>query len=334
MRTLRTATITGTGMAVPPRIVTNGDLEVVLNTSDEWIQQRTGIRERRHMDPDGRPTALAAKAARAAMDAAGIGPGDLDLVIVSTLSPEHYFPGAAAFLHAELGLDTTPAMDVRAQCSGFLYALSVGEQFIATGRAKRVLVCAVEVQSRGLDMSERGRDTAVLFGDGAGAVILEPATVPEQGIMGIELRSEGRFADKLWVEAPGTAFAPAIEPAMLERGTTYPRMDGPFVFKQAVSRLPEVIKSTLESQHLAPKDIDWWLFHQANRRINEMVAKRMDIDLERAPHNLDRYGNCSSASIPMLLDECVRDGRIRKGQLLCLSAFGSGFTWGSAIIRW
>jgi 3-oxoacyl-[acyl-carrier-protein] synthase-3 len=331
---LRRASITGTGMAVPPRVVTNHDLAKLMDTSDEWIRQRSGIVERRHVDPGTGPTELGVEAVQSALKSAGLKSQDIDMMIVATLSPEHYFPGTGSFMQAKLGMGTTPVLEVRNQCSGFLYALNVGQMFIATGQYHRVVVVGVEVHSRALDMTTRGRDVAVLFGDGAGAVVLEPSRSPEHGIMSVHLHAEGQFADKLWVEYPSLGRTPFLSAQVIEEGRVFPQMDGKFVFKNAVRRLPEVVMEGLAAHHLQPADIDHWLFHQANLRINEFVAEQLGIPATRCPSNIQKYGNCSAASVPILLDECVRERRIKPGDLVCMATFGSGFTWASAVIRW
>ncbi len=328
------ARITGTGSCLPRRIVSNHDLAKIMDTSDDWIQQRSGIRERRYVDKGVAPSDLGSEAALRAIEAANLKPSDIDLLLVTTLSSEHTFPGTAAFIQRKLNLSTIPAMDLRAQCSGFLYGLSVAKAFVNSCQYRHVLLVSVEVQSRGLDFSDRGRDTAVLFGDGAGAVVIEPSLDVERGIMAVNLHSEGEHAERLWVEYPSMAQSPHVSPQIVADGGVFPKMDGKFVFKHAVTRLPEVIIETLNPLHVKPQDVDWWLFHQANLRINEHVSGLLGLSPEQCPYNIDRYGNCSSASIPILLDEMVRDGRIKSGQLLCLAAFGSGFTWGGAFIRW
>jgi 3-oxoacyl-[acyl-carrier-protein] synthase-3 len=328
------ARITGTGHCVPNRIVTNHDLAKLMNTSDEWIQQRSGISARRHVDDGIAPSDIGVEAALKAIESAGLKPNDIDLLLVTTLSSEHTFPGTAAFIQRKLNIGTIPAFDLRAQCSGFLYGLSVAKAFVNSCQYKRVLLVSVEVQSRALDFSDRGRDTAVLFGDGAGAVVVEPSLDVERGIMSVLLHSEGEHAERLWVEYPSLAKSPHVSPEIVAEGGVHPKMDGKFVFKHAVTRLPEVIQETLASLSLTTPDIDWWLFHQANLRINEHVAGLMSIPMEKCPFNIDRYGNCSSASIPILLDEMVRRGDVKKGQLIGLAAFGSGFTWGGAVLRW
>jgi 3-oxoacyl-[acyl-carrier-protein] synthase-3 len=321
-------------MYVPPKVVSNFDLQQRMDTSDEWIQQRSGIRERRHVAPGVNTSDLAYEASRAALDAAGCKPEDLDLVIVATLSPDHYFPGTSAFLQAKLGLESTPAMDVRCQCSGFLYALNVGQLFVGSGQYNRVLICGAEVHSPALDMTTRGRDVAVLFGDGAGAAVLEPSDDPERGILSVHLHAQGEFAKRLWIEAPTMSETPYISHEQIDAGRIYPQMDGRFVFKHAVLRMPEVIREALTANAKSSSDVDLFVFHQANVRINEYAAQALEIPPEKLFNNIDKYGNCSAASIPMCLDECRRTGRLKDGDLVCLAAFGAGFTWASALIRW
>jgi 3-oxoacyl-[acyl-carrier-protein] synthase-3 len=328
------ARVTGTGMCVPPRVVTNRDLEALMDTTDEWIQQRSGIKERRHVDEGTTPSDLAAAACEMALARAGRAATEVDLLITATLSPEHYFPGTASFVQRKLGMGSAPALDVRNQCSGFLYGLEVARSMIETGRYRRVLLCGVEVHSRALDMTTRGRDVAVLFGDGAGAVLLESEKDPERGVLWTALHADGRHAEKLWVQYPTLASAPHISPALVEEGGVYPKMDGKHVFKHAVQYLPEVIHESLAPLHLRPADVDLWLFHQANLRINEHVATLLGIPAAKCPSNIERYGNCSAASIPMLLHECVEAGRVKAGDLVAMAGFGSGFTWGSAVLRW
>lgn len=334
MSTPRRVAITGTGMYVPPRIVTNQDLQRIMETSDEWIQQRSGIRERRYVDPGVSTADLAYQASLAALEASNCAAKDLDLIIVATLSPDHFFPGTSAFLQTRLGLETTPAFDVRCQCSGFLYALSIGQLYVASGQYRRVLVCGAEAHSPALDMTTRGRDVAVLFGDGAGAAILEPSPDDRRGILSVHLHAQGEFAKRLWMEAPTMTEARHLTPEMIESGRIYPKMDGKFVFKHAVVRMPEVVMEALAANQLRPADVDLYLFHQANVRINEYAAQALGIPPEKLFGNIDRYGNCSAASIPMCLDECARSGRLRRGDLVCMAAFGAGFTWASALARW
>jgi 3-oxoacyl-[acyl-carrier-protein] synthase-3 len=321
-------------MYVPERIVTNHDLAKLMDTSDEWIVQRSGISERRHADEGMGPSDLAARACEQAIAAAQLKPSDIDLILVATLSPEHYFPGTSVFLQRKLGLETTPAMDIRCQCSGFLYGLQAAQAFITSSTYRRVLLCGVEVHSRGLDFSTRGRDVTVLFGDGAGAVVVELSTNPERGIQGIELHAQGEHAEKLWMPYPSMSQLPFITHENIERGEIWPQMEGRNVFKHAVTRMPEVLASLLGKLKIQPEEIDLFLFHQANLRINEAVMAHLNQPMTKAPNNIERYGNCSAASIPMLLDEQVRAGAIRPGSKICMTGFGSGFTWGSAVIIW
>lgn len=334
MQNPKSVIITGTGMQVPERVVTNHDLAALMDTSDEWIRQRSGIEQRRYVSEGETPSDLAEGACLAALKMAGLKATDMDLLLVCTLSPEHYFPGTGAFLQKKLGMETKPTMDIRAQCSGFLFALTTARSLILSGQYRRILLCGVEIHSRALDFSTEGRDVAVLFGDGAGAVILEASARPEAGIISCHLHSEGEHAKRLWVEAPRFAASPIISADMIEARRTSPQMDGKFVFKQAVTRLPEVISEALGANHLTHKDIDHYFFHQANLRINEYVCQTMGIEVTKTRNNIQKYGNCSAASIPMCLDEANRAGLLRRGELLCLAAFGSGFSWGSALIRW
>ena len=331
------ARLSGTGMCVPDNVVTNRDLEGRMDTSDEWIRQRSGIRERRHIVEGETPSGLAEVAARRALEAAGCEVGDLDGIILATLSPEADFPGTSFFLHERLGAETIPCFDLRAQCSGFLYSLSVADGLIRSGAMGRVLVLGCEVHSTGLDMSTEGRDVAVLFGDGAGAVVVEANddTGDPRGLLAHRLRAEGRHAKRLWIEAPGSGHYPTrVTEEILAEGRHWPQMEGRYVFKHAVTRMPEVLGETLDAAGVKLADVDHFLFHQANLRINEHVAQQLGIPPEKCPQNIERYGNCSAASIPMLLDELARSGDLKPGQLVAMTAFGSGFTWASAIARW
>ncbi len=321
-------------MFVPPRVVTNKDLEQLMDTTDEWIQQRTGIVERHHVDPGVGPADLAREAALCAIEDAGISAGELDAIIVASLSPHHDFPGVSVFLQDRLGIAGCAALDVRSQCTGFIYALQVGQLFVASGQYERVLVVGAEVHSTGLDFSTRGRDLSVIFGDGAGAVVLEPSPDDGRGVLSVHLHAEGKHAKRLWVEAPGSVYHPRIDHKLLDEGRHYPYMDGRFVFKHAVTRMPEVMREALDHNGLSLEEIDLALFHQANLRINEYVAGQLGLPEDKVYNNIQRFGNCSAASIPMLLDECARAGRLAEGQLVAMCGFGSGFTWGAALIRW
>ncbi|MFB3117442.1 MAG: 3-oxoacyl-ACP synthase III family protein [Myxococcota bacterium] len=331
------AKIIGTGMCVPDRIVTNDDLAKLMDTTDEWIRQRTGIEERRYIEPGQQPADLACTASKRALEAAQLGPEDIDCIVLATLSSQADFPGTSFFLQDQLGLLETPCFDVRAQCSGFLYGLAIANSLIRSGMYRRVLIVGCEVHSTGIDFSNVGRDVAVIFGDGAGAVLLE-ATKDESdaaGLLEIRLHAQGKFAKKLWIEAPGSGFTPArIDQKLLEERRHFPQMEGRFVFKHAVTRMPEVLLEVLNAASLKLEDVDLFLFHQANLRINEFVMEQLGIPPERCSNNIQRYGNCSSASIPMLLDEATRAGRLESGQLVSMTSFGSGFSWASAVLRW
>jgi len=319
-----------TGFHVPERVITNDDL-----TSDEWIQERTGIQERRWVEPgEEAGSDLAVKAARAALEAADLDASDLDAIVYATLSPDHFFPGGGVYLQRKLEVSGIPALDVRNQCTGFLYGLSVADGWIRAGQYRRILLGGTEVHSTGLDYGPDGRDVGVLFGDGAGAAILGPTEDPDRGVLGVHLHADGRFADKLWVECAASAHARRITHEDLDEGRHYPKMEGREVFKHAVSRMPETVKEALEANGLGPDDVDLFIAHQANLRINQMVARRLGLGEDRVYNNIQKYGNTTAATIPICIDECARAGRLSRGDLLVLTAFGSGFTWGSALIRW
>lgn len=327
--------VTGTGRYVPPRTVTNHDLEKLMDTSDEWIRERSGILERHHVDAGVGTSDLAVEAARLAIADAGIDPGSIDLVIAATLSPDHYFPGIGVIVQAKLGLGTTGALDIRDQCSGFIYGLSVADQYIKAGTCRRILLVAAEVQSTNLDFSDRGRDMSVLFGDGAGAVILEPNGADDgRGVLSTHLFADGRFVNHLWMEKPSSKDSPTFRPEFFDEGRFFPKMEGRNVFVNACQRMPEAVRASLEANGLAIEDVDALIPHQANDRISLMVAKGLKIPVEKVVRNIDRYGNTTAASIPIALDESVKAGRIKRGDLVALTAFGSGYTWASALIRW
>jgi 3-oxoacyl-[acyl-carrier-protein] synthase-3 len=331
------AKITGTGMYVPERVVTNDELAQLMDTSDEWIRQRSGIAERRYIEDGQTPADLAHRASERALQAAKLDAGDVDCIVLATLSPEADFPGTSYFLQHRLRAAETPCFDLRAQCSGFVYSLGVAKSFIESGQFRRVLVVGCEVHSTGIDRSDEGRDVAVLFGDGAGAVVveaIEDETDPA-GILEVRLHAQGKYARKLWIEAPGSGFTPVrINHEMIDQRRHFPHMEGKFVFKHAVTRMPEVLFEALNAASLKLCDVDLFLFHQANLRINEFVAQQLEIPPERCLNNIERYGNCSAASIPILLDEAVRGGRLTRGQIVTMTTFGSGFSWSSAVVRW
>jgi 3-oxoacyl-[acyl-carrier-protein] synthase-3 len=330
------ARISAAGMYVPERRVTNKDLELLMDTTDEWIRQRSGIVERRWISDGQQPADLAEAASRQALERAGIEPGDIDCIVLATLSSQAEFPGTSFFLQERLG-GTMPCFDLRAQCSGFIYGLGVARSFVVSGQFRRVLLVGCEVHSTGLDISTEGRDVAVLFGDGAGAVIVEANTDPDDpaDILAVCMHAEGKYAKKLWIEAPGSGHAPTrLTPEVLARKAHFPKMEGKFVFKHAVTRMPEVLAEALGAAGVKADDVDLFLFHQANLRINEFVASALQLPERKLRNNIQRYGNCSAASIPILLAEAQAEGALERGRLVSLTGFGSGFSWASAVVRW
>ncbi|QIL74635.1 3-oxoacyl-ACP synthase III family protein [Hymenobacter sp. HDW8] len=336
MSTLRQTEIAGVGHYVPDRVVMNAELEQLMETTDAWIQERTGIKERRWFEEGKDTTAnMGAQASRRALEQAGLQPDDVQLIIFATLSPDYIFPGSGVLLQRELGIkDNIPALDVRNQCSGFVYALSVGDQFIRTGMYDTVLVVGSEIHSSGLDKSTRGRAVSVIFGDGAGAVVLRPCTREGHGILSTHLHAQGEFAEELIVKEPGSNREDRVRVAMENQEEMYPYMNGTNVFKHAVVRFPQVINEALAQNGLQPQDIDMLIPHQANLRITQFVQQKMQLPDDKVYSNIQRYGNTTAASVPIALSEAVGEGKIKRGDLVCLAAFGSGFTWASALIRW
>ncbi len=328
--------ITGVGHYVPDKIITNHDLEKLMDTSDKWIQERTGIKERRFAEVEELSTAkMGFKASEIAIKRAGITPDDIDAIVFSTLSSDYFFPGSGAVLQGMLDLSTKPAIDIRAQCSGFIYGLSVADQFIKTGMYKTILLVASETQSIALDLTTRGRNMSVLFGDGAGAAILQRSEEKHKGILSTHLHSEGKHAEVLTIKEPGTGHENLVYPDIHKSySTIHPQMDGKFVFKNAVKRMPEVVEEALKANSLTVRDIDMLLPHQANYRISQMVQRILNLPDEKIYNNIQKYGNTTSATIPIMLSELWEQKRIKANQLYALTAFGSGFTWGAALIRW
>jgi 3-oxoacyl-[acyl-carrier-protein] synthase III len=326
--------ILGTGFAVPDQVVTNDDLARVMDTSDEWIRTRTGIRERRWVREGETGVDLAVQATRPALEMAEIDAGEVDAILFATSSPDHFAPGNGVFLQRMLGLGPIPAIDVRTQCSGFVYALSIADAYVRTGQFRRLLVIGAEVQSTGLEVSSRGRNTAVIFADGAGAVVVGPAEDDSSGILGFDLHSDGAHAEKLWVDAPGSMYHPRASREQIDAGRQYLEMDGREVFRHAVARMPESVRTVLSAAGQTTADLKLLLAHQANLRIAEAVQKELGLRDDQVYNNIASYGNTTAATIPIALDECVRAGRIARGDLLVFTAFGSGFLWGSAAVRW
>ncbi len=332
----RTA-ILGMGDFVPDKIVTNNDLAELMDTSDEWIQQRTGIQERHYVDFEKEPMGasdLGVRAAENALKQAGVSKDEVDLIIYATLSPDKFFPGDAVLVQAKLDIPAgVPALDIRNQCSGFLYGLSIADAFIRCGTYQRVLLIGSEVHSTGLEFATRGRDVTVIFGDGAAAAVLGPTEEEGKGLLSINIHADGRFADELHCPFPGSRTMPRITEENIRNGDHYPQMNGRNVFKHAVVRMPEAIVEALESEGLTPQDIDLLVPHQANLRISEMVQRRLDLPAEKLVSNIQHYGNTTAASIPLALNQAREQGRAKEGDLICLAAFGAGFTWGAALIR-
>lgn len=308
-----------------------------MDTSDEWITQRTGIKQRHWVDPETSTSDLGAKAATHALEDAGLEPGDIDMLLVATLSADHYFPGTACFVQEKMGMAGIPAIDVRQQCTGFIYAMSMADQFLRTGFAEKVLVVGAEVHSKGLDISTEGRDVTVLFGDGAGAVVLEATEVDDDStpqVFSTHLHADGSGAQELWLPGPGMAYERFATHEMLDEGLQYPQMNGRTVFVNAVKRMGEAVQEALDANDATIDDVDLFVFHQANLRINEAVAGKFGIPEDKVFNTIERYGNTTSATIPIGLEEARRAGKLEPGMLVCGAAFGSGFTWGSMLLRW
>jgi len=331
--------IIGLGHYVPANIVTNDDLSKIMDTTDEWIQERTGIKERRWVKPgDGQSTfTMGLEAAKKAISNAGIDKEDLDLIVFATLSPDYYFPGPGVQIQEALEINTVAALDIRAQCSGFVYSISVADQFIKTGMYKNILVIGSELQSHGIDKSTRGRSISVIFGDGAGAAVLSREEDISKGILSTHIHSEGKHALELATEAPGMGtrwVTDIIKDNDAEDLSYRPYMNGQFVFKHAVKRFSEVITEGLQKNNLEVSDIDMLIPHQANLRISQFIQKRFALSDNQVYNNIQKYGNTTAASIPIALSEAHEQGKIKEGDTVVLAAFGSGFTWGSVIIKW
>lgn len=333
---MRRSRILGTGHFVPPRVVTNKDLEPILNTTDDWIKQRTGISERRYVDPGVGTSDLGVAAAKQAMEAAGVTTDDIDFIIFATLSPDFQFPGAGVLVQEKMGFKDIGALDVRNQCTGFLYSLAIADTFIKAGTYDKVLVIGAEVHSTGLDMTPRGRDVSVIFGDGAGAVVVGPSDDDKRGILSNHLHSDGKGAKRLWTELPGSFYHDRFGEKEWwgEPGRQYPKMDGKHVFIQALTQLPKVINECLAANNVTLNDVSLIVPHQANLRINQKLGEIMEIPDEKFFNNIQKYGNTTAGSIPIALHEAVAEGRVKEGDLVMLAGFGAGFTWGATLIRW
>ncbi|MEZ4399169.1 MAG: beta-ketoacyl-ACP synthase III [Kofleriaceae bacterium] len=325
--------ILGVGAYLPPRVVTNHELAGIMETSHEWIVERTGIEERRWVEPGESGSDMAAKAATEAMAKAGIDAKDVDMLIYATLSPDYNFPGSGVFTQRLLKLREIPCYDIRQQCTGFIYGLAMADAFIRTGLYKNILVIGSEVHSTGLDISTRGRDVAVLFGDGAGAVVVGRATDDRNLIMSTHLHADGAEAEILWTEAPASCHHPRITEADMAAGKHFPAMQGKKVFKHAVTRMPQVMMEGMITNGLKLDDIDMVIPHQANLRINQMVAKMIGLPEHKMHNNIQKTGNTTAATIPLCLHDAMALGKVKPGDLVCMVAFGAGLTWASAFLR-
>lgn len=332
---MRFSKIVGLGHHVPETVVTNAQLSAMMDTTDEWITERTGIKERRWIDPAKDTVAnMAAKATRMALKRANLTEKDIEFIVFATITPDYFFPGSGVLLQRELGLEGIGALDIRNACSGFIYALSVADQFIKSGMYKTILVVGAEIQSTAIDATTRGRNTAVIFADGAGAAILQPSDKP--GILSTHLHSDGRFAEELYVRDPGSSRPREERQPEQILDTTHFKvvMNGNQVFKHAVVRFMEVINEALNANSMKKEDITLLVPHQANLRISQFIQEKMTLRDDQVYNNIMRYGNTTAASIPIALSEAWGEGRIKENDVICLAAFGSGFTWASALIRW
>jgi 3-oxoacyl-[acyl-carrier-protein] synthase-3 len=327
--------IMGVGGYVPKRVVTNKDLEQLMETTHEWILERTGIEQRHWVEPGEGGAEMGAHASRQALEAAGIEAAEIDLIVYATLSPDHTFPGTGVFVQRELGISDrgTPCLDIRQQCTGFIYGLSIADNFIRAGMYRHVLVIGSEVHSTGLDISTRGRDVAVIFGDGAGAAVVGRADSEDHMILSTHLHADGSDAEILWTEKPGSRYHPRITVQDMEQGLHYPKMQGRRVFKHAVTRMPQAVMEGMVANGLSLDDIDMIIPHQANLRINEYMGKLMGLPPEKMHNNIHKLGNTTAASIPLCLKDALDLGKVKPGDLICMVAFGAGMTWGSVFLR-
>lgn len=333
---MNTSYIAGTGHFAPERIVTNAYLSTLMDTNDEWITERTGIKERRWFEK-GKDTVsnMATKASLMAIQQAGIKVKDIDFIVFATTTPDYYFPGSGVLLQRELGLDSVPALDIRTQCTGFVYGVSIADQFIKTGVYQNVLVVGSEIQSSALDISDAGRGMAVIFGDGAGAVVMRRSLESSRGLIDSKLYADGRFAEELILKDPGSSRPHRqLDELALDLTDSRPFMNGNQVFKHAVQRFPEVTLEILEKNGFSKEDLDLLVPHQANLRITRYIQEKLNLPDERVVSNINSYGNTTAASIPIALSEAFLEGRLKPGMLVCLTAFGSGFTWGANLMRW
>lgn len=332
--------ISGVGSYVPEQVWTNFDLEEMLDTTDEWIQQRTGIQQRHWATPDQSNSDLALKASEKAIKSAGLSAGDIDMIIYATLSPDHDFPGTGCFLQNKLGIPEIAVLDIRQQCTGYIYGLSIADKFVCSGQYKNILVVGSEVHSKGLDRTPRGRAVSVLFGDGAGATVVSRTQVDDpqkdSHVIHTQLHADGSFAKQLWVPAPGNALESSerIDHEMLDKGLQYPEMNGKAVFTHAVKRMAQTLSHCCQKSDIDLRDVDLFLFHQANTRINDKVGEVLGLESEKVYNTIQDYGNTTAATIPLGMDRAIEEGKLKPGMLVASAAFGSGFTWASALWRY
>lgn len=332
---MKKSRILGVGHYLPERVVTNDDLSEMMNTNNEWIIERTGIKERRWFTPGvDTVTSMSKQATQMALDRAGVKASEIDFIVFATITPDYFIPGNGVLLQRELGMGTIGALDIRNACSGFIYGLSIADQFIKTGMYKKILVVGAEIQSSALDKSDEGRSSAVIFADGAGAVVLGAVESDQPGILSTHLHSEGEYAEDLYCKDPGSSREVRISPELIDSGSFFLKMNGNAVFKHAVVRFMEVIKEALDANNLDQSALDLLVPHQANLRISQYIQKQLGLPDEKVFNNIMHLGNTTAATIPIALSEAWEQGRIKEGDLICLAAFGSGFTWASALLQW
>lgn len=332
---MRKSRITGVGHYLPGNIVTNEDLSQIMDTNNDWIVERTGIEERRWFTPGvDTVTSMSANAAKMAIDRAGIDPKEVDFIVFATITPDYFIPGNGVLVQRELGLQGVGALDVRNACSGFLYALSVADQYVKTGMYRCVLVIGAEIQSSALDKSTEGRSSAVIFADGAGAAIVQAVDPSEHGILSTHLHADGDYAEELYVKDPGSSREERLSAQLIDSGSFNMKMNGAAVFKHAVEKFQKVIYEALQHNHKQTQDIDLLIPHQANLRISNFIQEKLGLPDDKVFNNIMRYGNTTAATIPIALSEAWEQGKIKEGDLVCLAAFGSGFSWASALLNW
>ncbi|HPQ71448.1 MAG TPA: beta-ketoacyl-ACP synthase III [bacterium] len=326
--------VIGTGMYVPERVVTNDDLAKLFETSDEWIVQRTGIKERRFVPEGMSGTEMIKRAADIALAEAGIDANEIEAVISATLSMDHMFPGMAPLVQNALGINGGAVMDIRNQCTGFLYAMAVADAWIRQGLFKTILVTGSEIHSTALDFSKEGRDVTVIFGDGAGVFICQATDEEDKGVVATDLHGDGKYFRALWTEMESSVKHPRLTHKMIEESRIYPKMKGPLVFSHAIRRLPETMKTACDKAGVKPEEVDFWVLHQANLRINEFACQTAGVPPEKTLNNIEKYGNTTAATLPIVTHEALKKKLIKPGMLVGFASFGAGYTWGAMLMRW